>query len=52
MKNFFKVTMEIDKKVKYRINRSSYGNQGQVKDIKNISGVLTLSYKRAYQITY
>lgn len=33
--------MEIDKKVKYRIN-SSYGNQGQVKDIKNISGVLKL----------
>lgn len=33
--------MEIDK-VKYRISRSSYENQGQVKDI-NISGVLSLS---------
>lgn len=37
--------MEIDKKVKYRINRSSYENQGQVKDIKNVSGVLKLEKK-------
>lgn len=42
--------MEIVRISKYRINRSSYENQGQVKDIKNVtgkkknvSGVLALS---------
>ena len=30
--------MEIVRISKYRINRSSYENQGQVKDIKNVSG--------------
>ena len=35
--------MKIVRISKYRINRSSYENQGQVKDIKNVSGVLSLS---------
>lgn len=30
--------MEIVRISKYRINRSSYENQGQVKDIKNVTG--------------